>query len=44
VDVTVTTPTGTSAVVPVDKLTYEANPPACINYTGTGFSTALFSS
>jgi hypothetical protein len=44
VDVTVTTPSGTSAVVPVDQLTYESSPPACTDYTGTGFSTALFSS
>ena len=44
VDVTVTTSAGTSPKSSVDQLTYESSPPACSDYTGTGFSTALFSS
>lgn len=45
VDVTVTTPAGlTSGRSPAGQLTYESNPPACSDYTGTNFSTALFSS
>jgi len=39
--VTVTTPAGTSPVTAATTIKLENNPPACIDYTGGGFSTAL---
>ena len=43
-NVTVTSRFGTSPVSSVDKITYESNPPACIDYLGTGITTALLAS
>lgn len=43
VDVTVTTAAGTSATSTADQVTFESNPPACMNDQGTGVSTKLFS-
>lgn len=44
-DVTVTTPSGTSARGgSADQVTYQADPSACTDYSGTWFTTALFAS
>jgi hypothetical protein len=43
VNVTVTTPAGTSAVTKASRVTMRTNPPACIDYLGTGLTTALLS-
>ncbi|HWE53917.1 MAG TPA: right-handed parallel beta-helix repeat-containing protein [Acidimicrobiales bacterium] len=43
-DVTVTTPAGTSAPGAADQVTYQTSPSACTDYSGSGYSTALFAS
>ena len=44
VDVTVSTPHGSSPASSADQVTYQADPSPCVDYTGSGFTTALFSS
>ena len=43
-NVTVTTGSGTSQTSSADQVTYESIPLPCVDYLGTGISTALFSS